>query len=311
MNFGLQNSNPKIMVTGGTGFVGKAIKRYKPDWIYVSSKDCDLTDKEQTYDYFNRIKPDAIIHLAAKVGGIKSASENQADFLYLNSLINLNVIHEAYRASVPRVLSCLSTCCFPDFSDKYPLVEEDLLKGEPTITNYCYAYAKRVLFLQSKYYSECYGVNYNTFTPSNIYGPGNSFDFNDSHFISSMIRKFAEAKDGDTLEFWGTGKPLRQHLYVDDLAQIVIVLLEKHLTDSPIIVSPDTNLSIKEHIELCKKISTKDVKIQFDGNLDGQFRKDASNKRMKSLIGDYKFTSIEKGLQKTYEWYYNKNRELL
>ena len=89
MNFGLQNSNPKIMVTGGTGFVGKAIKRYKPDWIYVSSKDCDLTDKEQTYDYFNRIKPDAIIHLAAKVGGIKSASENQADFLYLNSLINL------------------------------------------------------------------------------------------------------------------------------------------------------------------------------------------------------------------------------
>jgi GDP-L-fucose synthase len=168
-----------------------------------------------------------------------------------------------------------------------------------------------MLFLQSKFYSECYDVNYNTFTPSNIYGPENSFDLNDSHFISSMIRKFVEANDGDVINFWGTGEPLRQHLFVDDLARIIVSLLDNHLSDVPVIVSPDNNLSIKQHVEICKKISNKDVKIKFDGKLDGQFRKDASNKKLKELIGDYNFTSLEEGLQKTYDWYYNKVKETL
>ena len=183
----------KVLVTGGSGFVGKRVQKLRPNWIYMSSRDCDITDKDRFYEYLVEVKPDAIIHLAARAGGIKDSVTNHAEFLYLNNLININVIHQAYRAGITRVLSCLSTCCFPDVNKVYPMTEEDLMLGEPTPTNYGYAYAKRILYLQSKYYSECYGVNYNTFTPSNIYGPQNCFDKDKSHFIarleSSMKRK--------------------------------------------------------------------------------------------------------------------------
>ena len=293
----------KVLVTGGSGFIGTAIKRYNPDWIYMSSKDCNLTDKDQFYEYLKDNNPDAVVHLAARVGGIKDASNNQAEFLYLNNLINLNVVHQSYRAGVNRVLSCLSTCCFPDVAASYPLVEEDILKGEPAKTNYGYAYAKRVLYLQSKYYNESYGVCYNTFAPSNVYGPNNDFNLNSSHFVSSMIRKFCEANPGDTITFWGSGKSLRQHLYVDDLAEIITLLLEKHITTLPLIVSPNENLSIQEHINICKSVVNKDVNIAFNNLLDGQHRKDASNERLLKLVDGYDFTPLRVGLQKTYNWY--------
>ncbi len=292
-----------VLVTGGSGFVGQALKSYQPNWVFLSSNDCDLTNSLQFYEYLSDTRPQAIVHLAARVGGIRDNANNQAEFLYLNNLINLNVIHQSYRANIRRVLSCLSTCCFPENSDVYPMDEDDLLRGEPTETNYCYAYAKRMLFLQSKYYSKCYRLTYNTFTPANIYGPNNSFDYNDSHFISCMIRKFYEAKPGDTLTFWGSGNPLRQHLYVDDLARIIPLLLNKHNTDQPLVVSPDENLSISEIINIFEKIVNKKVSIEFNNSLDGQYRKDAINSRLLKLIGNFAFTPIQQGLQDTYDWY--------
>ena len=295
----------KVLVTGGTGFVGRRLKLIRPDWIYISSSDCDLTDKEELFKFLSDLKPDAIIHLAARVGGIKDSVENQSEFFYLNSLINLNIIHESFNAGVKRVLSCLSTCCFPDVNDVYPMIEEDILKAEPTESNYCYAYAKRSLFIQSKWYSKQYKICYNTFTPSNIYGPNNNFNADKSHFISNMIRKFYQANDGDTLTFWGTGNSLRQHLYVDDLANIIALIIDKHTTDLPLIIAPDENISIKEIVLICKKITKKDVNICFDGNLTGQYRKDCSNEKLLDIIGDYKFKSLEDGLRGTYKWYKN------
>ena len=297
------NKYNKVLVTGGSGFIGQSIMKIRPEWVYMSSSDCDITDKDKLYDYLKCIKPDAIIHLAARVGGIKDSVTNQADFLYLNNLINTNIVHQAYKAGIGRMLSCLSTCCFPDINDLYPMTEEDLLKGEPTQSNYGYAYAKRILFLQSKYYSECYGLNYNTFTPSNIYGENNSFDNDNSHFVSRMIRAFSEAKDGEELTFWGSGQPLRQHLYVKDLAEIIVMLLDKHNTKIPLIVSPNENLSIKEHINTMNAIAKKNNVIKFNGDLDGQFRKDASNKNLLELIGGYNFTNLKAGLGMTYNWY--------
>lgn len=295
----------RILVTGGSGFIGKAIERISPDFIYMSSNDCDITDKDKLYKYLQRVKPDAIIHLAARVGGIQDSHYNQAEFLYLNNLINTNLIHQAYISGVQRVLSCLSTCCFPDFSDHYPMIEADLLKGEPQESNYGYAFAKRMLYLQSKYYSECYGVKYNTFSPSNIYGENNHSDDVKSHFIASLIKKFIKASEGEEVVFWGTGKPLRQHLYVNDLAEIIIILLDKHNSDLPLIVAPNENLSILEHINIMKKITNKNIKIRFNGKLEGQFRKDGSNKELIKLIGEYNFTKLEDGLKKTYKWHLN------
>jgi len=162
----LMNKYEKVLVTGGHGFVGSRLQLQKPDWIYMSSSLCDLTDSKKLKSFLDSVKPDAIVHLAAHVGGIKESTENQSQFYYLNSLINLNLIHQAYRSGVKRVLSCLSTCCFPDTNQTYPMTEHDLMKGEPTETNYCYGIAKRGLHVQSKWYSKEYGVLYNAFTPS-------------------------------------------------------------------------------------------------------------------------------------------------
>lgn len=292
-----------VLVTGGSGFVGRSLKLLKPGWTYISSKDCDLTDSKQCFELFSDVEPDAIIHLAARVGGIRESSHNQAEFYYLNSAINLNVVHQAYLAGVGRLLASLSTCCFPDVSKTYPMVEEDILVGVPAVTNFGYGYSKRSLFVQVQCYREQHGVNYSTFSPCNLYGPENDFNLDTSHFVSAMIRRFSEAEDGDTLEFWGTGTPLRQQLYIDDLSEIIIALLEKHNTNIPLIVASNENLSIREMIDICGTIVKKDINIKFNNKLDGQQRKDGSNAELLKLLGDFQFTSFEDGIHKTYNWY--------
>ena len=293
----------KVFVTGGSGFIGTRLKKQNPNWTFLSSRDCDLTDYPSVRDLFASEKPDAILHLASKVGGIKENSTKQADFYDVNTYINTNVLKSAHKAGINRVLSCLSTCTFPDVVNTYPFVEEDILSGPPAKTNFTYGYTKRALLVQTNAYRQQYGVNYSTFCPSNIYGPNDNFDLESSHFVPAMIRKIHEAKEGDTVEFWGTGSPLRQQLYVDDLVRIIPFILDNHNTDVPLIISPDQNLSIKEMIEILLNNIEKDVKIVFNGKLDGQYRKDGSNKKFKELYGDFEFTKFENGVLKTYEWY--------
>ena len=293
-----------ILVTGGTGFVGSRLKLIKPDWTYISSKDYDLTDKKQAKQMFVDHKNiDAVLHLAGIVGGIKKNSQQQAEFFYKNVLMNTNVIHEAYLAGVPRLLASLSTCAFPDIVSDYPFDEGDIFSGPPAQTNFSYGYTKRMLHVQVKSYRQQYGVNYSTFCPSNIYGPGDNFDLNSSHFVPAMIKKLHEARDGDEIEFWGTGKPLRQQLYIDDLVDIIPKLIDEHNTDIPLIVSPGENISIDEMINIFLKNINKEVTITYNGFLEGQFRKDGSNERFKKLFGDYKFTNFKDGIRETHEWY--------
>tara|TARA_R110000796_G_scaffold44505_5_gene108497 strand:+ start:104 stop:1003 length:900 start_codon:yes stop_codon:yes gene_type:complete len=294
----------KVLVTGGSGFVGRALKKVRPNWIYISSEDYDLTSAYHTRgairDHRNL---DAIVHLAGRVGGVKDNSENQAEFIRQNLMINTNVIHESYSEGVPRVLSALSTCIFPENLTRFPFVEEDMHKGPPPISNFSYGYAKRCLHVMSNAYREQYGVDYSTFTPSNLYGPEDNFDLDTSHFVAALIRKLHEASNDDNIEFWGTGRPLRQQLFVDDLAKLIPTLLDKHNTPDPIIISPNENLSIKEMVDTCLKVSEKSVQYTFNGKHEGQFRKDGSNKKLLDLIGNYEFTSFEDGLRNTYEWY--------
>ena len=292
-----------VLVTGGSGFVGTRLKKQNPNWTFLSSRDCDLTDYSSVHDMFISEKPDAILHLASKVGGIKENSTKQAEFYDTNTYINTNVLKAAHNAGINRVLSCLSTCAYPDVVSTYPFVEEDILSGPPAKTNFTYGYTKRALLVQTNAYRQQYGVNYSTFCPSNIYGPNDNFNLDSSHFVPAMIRKVHEAKEGDTVEFWGTGSPLRQQLYVDDLIGIIPFLLKSHNTDVPIIISPDQNLSIKEMVEIFLNNIEKNVKIVFNDKLDGQYRKDGSNKKFKELYGDFEFTKFENGVLKTYEWY--------
>jgi GDP-L-fucose synthase len=287
--------------------LGKNLAEEKKEWIYLSSKDCDLTSSEDVIRVFKHHNPDAVIHLAARVGGIKDNVNNQADFYYLNTLINLNVLQSCHKLNINRVLSCLSTCAFPDVVEKYPFTEKDLFSGPPAISNLSYGMTKRMLKVASDSYRRQYGRNYSTFCPSNIYGPHDYFNSDKSHFIPAMISRVDNAIEGSTVEFWGTGNPLRQQLYVKDLCKIIPILLEKHNTDIPIIIAPDQNLSIKETVEIFVKILKRNLKIDYNGKLDGQYRKDGSNKKVKQLLENFEFTDIEKGLKETYEWYKKEN----
>jgi len=294
----------RVLATGGSGFLGKRLKIHKPTWQYVSSKDYDLISPIEVKQMFKDIKPDAVVHLAARVGGIKDNAENQALFYYQNVMMNTNIVHEAYLAGVPRVLSSLSTCAFPDKLNHYPFSEEDFHKGSPTETNFSYGYSKRMLHVQSVAYRKQYGMNYSTFCPSNLYGPQDNFGDSRSHFVASLVHKFANFCDNKIIDLWGTGMPLRQQLYVDDLCEIIPILLKKHNSDIPLIVAPNENLSIREMSQILADIQNdKTISFKFNGRLDGQYRKDGDNSMFLDLVGDYNFTSFREGIGKTYKWY--------
>ena len=297
----------KVLVTGGSGFVGRSLQKVKPEWIYISSANVFLLSQQSTFDYLEMTKPDAIIHLAATVGGIKVNNEYPERFFYENVTMNMNVISSAVELKIPRVLSAISVCAFPDVVEHYPFEESDLHDGAPAETNLSYGYSKRLLVVHSNACRKQYGFNYSTFAPSNLYGPGDDFDFETSHFVSAMIRKVYEAKDGDTIEFWGSGNPLRQQLYVEDVAKIIPMILEEHNSNLPLIVAPYENLRIKEMVDILLEVTNRDVKITFNGELDGQFRKDGSNSELTKLIGDFDFTSFKEGVKKTYDWYVKEN----
>jgi GDP-L-fucose synthase len=218
--------------------------------------------------------------------------------------MNTNIVHEAYLAGVPRVLSSLSTCAFPDKLNHYPFSEEDFHKGSPTETNFSYGYSKRMLHVQSVAYRKQYGMNYSTFCPSNLYGPQDNFGDSRSHFVASLVHKFANFCDNKIIDLWGTGMPLRQQLYVDDLCEIIPILLKKHNSDIPLIVAPNENLSIREMSQILADIQNdKTISFKFNGRLDGQYRKDGDNSMFLDLVGDYNFTSFREGIGKTYKWY--------
>ena len=298
----------RVLVTGGSGFLGTRLKRKNPDWIYISSKDADLTNYDECIDLFKKHTSDAIIHLAAKVGGIKENATKPAEFYDINIQVNTNVLKASYKCGIKRVLSCLSTCTFPDAVSSYPFSEDNIFDGPPAITNRAYGFTKRALYIQTLAYREQYGVNYSCFCPSNLYGPNDNFDLKSSHFVPALIRKLEESEDGDSLELWGTGNPKRQQLYVDDLAEIIPILLEKHNSDIPLIVAPNENFSIKEMADISRSIIGREITFTFNGSLDGQFRKDGSNEKFKELVPDFEFTSFKKGLKQTYEWFKERTR---
>jgi GDP-L-fucose synthase len=293
----------KVLVTGGSGFLGRRLAKVKPDWTYVSSKDYNLLDEQDCQRMFSEVKPDAVLHLAGRVGGIKDNAENQGEFFYKNTKINCNVVHAAKEAGIQRLLASLSTCAFPDKCNTYPMTEEVFFRGEPAETNFSYGYTKRMLHVQCLAYRKQYGLNYSTFCPSNLYGPEDHFDSERSHFVPALVKKLHDASDGDSLEFWGTGWPLRQQLYVDDLATLIPKLLEDHNSELPLIVAPPENLMIKEMVKLGVDITNKKLEYSFNDKITGQFRKDGSSAKLMEMYPDLSFTSFKEGFKKTYDWY--------
>jgi len=290
----------KILITGGTGMVGTAFKNIKTEHelILVGSREYDLESWYDTLCMVERIRPDAIIHLAAKVGGIKANMENQGDFYTINANINTNVLKAAKNMKVGKVISLLSTCIYPD-KVNYPLTEDQIHAGPPHNSNYAYAYAKRMLDIQSRAYRDQYGCNFITAVPNNLFGENDNFDLENSHVIPALIRKMHEASmAGTDVTLWGDGSPLREFTYSQDLAEILLFLLEHYNEEGPINIGNTNEISIKEVAEMIAEI------LKFEGEIiwditkpKGQLRKPSDNTRLLELgWKEENYTNFRKAL---------------
>lgn len=299
-----------ILITGGYGLVGSAINNISSEYsnykfIFMSSKDCDLTNWEETIKYFSNMKPDYVIHLAACVGGLFKNMKYKVDMLEKNVNINMNVLRASHMIGVKKLISCLSTCIFPD-KTTYPINEEMLHNGAPHFSNDAYAYAKRLLEIQSKAYQEQYNNNFICVIPTNIYGPHDNYNLDDAHVIPALIHKcYLAKKSNKKFIIAGSGKPLRQFIYSEDLAKLFMWVLESYTDMTSIIISPNEEISIKDiahKIAECFDYNN----IEFDElKPDGQFKKTADNSKLINLIKNFEFTKIDDGLKKSIDWFEN------
>ena len=308
----MEHKKSKILVTGGTGLVGSAIKKLQNNYpnydiCVTNSRECDLTDLSLTDNYFYHVKPDFVIHLAACVGGLFKNMNYKVDMLEKNVAINMNVLKCSHKYRVKKVVSCLSTCIFPD-KTTYPINETMLHNGPPHHSNDAYAYAKRMLEVQSKAYREQYGCNFVCVIPTNIYGPNDNFSLEDGHVIPSLIHRcFLNKKNNEEFIVRGTGKPLRQFIYSEDLAQLIMWVLQNYNEKDSIILSVDEKdeVSIGDVATLIAKEFDYDKQMGYDNSFsDGQYKKTADNSKLNSVMGEkYNFTGIKEGIKKTVKWF--------
>jgi len=294
----------KILVTGGSGLVGKSLHRFLPDAVYISSKDYNLTSELNIIQMFETHKPDTIIHLAAKVGGIIDNINKPAEYFEDNVLMNTLLLKYSLKYNVTRFIGILSTCIYPDVIENYPILETDLHLGPPTKTNFSYGYAKRSLAVQIDAYNQQYNTKYQYLTPCNLYGEYDKYGDN-SHFITALIKKIhiAKTNNHDDIVLFGNGTPLRQFMYSDDLAYIIKHCLDNNIYDNMNVATPE-NLTIDEMAKIALKACNADnIKIKYDTTKpNGQYRKDVSISILKNKIPSFNPIKLEEGIKKTYKY---------
>ena len=291
-----------ILVTGGSGMVGKSLKELIPQAVYISSKDCDLTNPIEVELLIKTHKPEVIIHLAAKVGGIIDNINKPAEYFDDNILMNTLLLKSAHKYGVERFIGILSTCIYPDSVIRYPMIESMLHLGPPTPTNFSYGYAKRSLAVQIDAYNKQYGTKYQYLIPCNLYGEHDKYGDN-SHFVAALIKKIHNAKISghDKMTLFGTGTPLRQFMHSNDLAMIIKKCLDDNIYDN-FNVATEENVSIDEIARIAlKACDAEHIGIEYDSTKpDGQYRKDVSIDRLKNLIPDFSAISLYDGIKETY-----------
>lgn len=299
----------KIYVAGHRGLVGSAIVRkllregYN-NLVLKTREELDLTDQKMVEDFFDKEKPEYVFLAAAKVGGIHANRTYPAEFLYKNLMIESNVIHASYKYGVKKLLFLGSSCIYPRECPQ-PMKEEYLLSGYLEQTNEAYAIAKIAGLKLCQYYKKQYGANFISCMPTNLYGPYDNFDLETSHVIPALVRKFHEAKvlNKPEVEVWGTGKVLREFLYVDDLADACVFLMNYYDGDMWINVGSGEEVSIEELANIIKEVTGYEGKIVFNPKMpDGTPRKLLDCSRLKEL-GWLPKTNLREGLRMTYDWY--------
>lgn len=300
-----------ILLTGGSGFVGSAVReKLSDDVLSPTSSELDLMDSGMVEGVFASERPETVIHLAARVGGIKANLSQPARFLIENVQMDANVMAAAAKHTPEHIVFILSTCMYPDRLDdsKYPMNESQVEDGPPPPTNASYAAAKRTLLHGARALNAEFGIPYTALIPSNLYGPGDHFGSEASHFLGAAISRIESARlagDG-AVEFFGTGTALRQYLLVDDLASLIAIVINRDPSNDAMNVAPSHNLSIRRLAEVTAEAAGYAGDIRFSGEgPDGQYRKDVSTDLLTHTIPEWADleTPLAEGLERTIDWY--------
>eukprot|EP01012_Entosiphon_sulcatum_P005847 TRINITY_DN12697_c0_g1_i1.p1 TRINITY_DN12697_c0_g1~~TRINITY_DN12697_c0_g1_i1.p1 ORF type:complete len:324 (+),score=51.03 TRINITY_DN12697_c0_g1_i1:29-973(+) len=304
---------PRFLVTGGTGLVGSAIKSVvtaennpSEEWIFLGSKDCDLRSREAVRECFVRHQPTHVIHLAARVGGLFMNLKYKVEMWTENVEINTNVMECCKEFKVQKLVSCLSTCIFPD-KTTYPIDETMLHNGAPHSSNEGYAYAKRMIDVLNRCYNEEYGTHFTSVIPTNIFGSHDNFHLEDSHVIPGLIHKcYLAKKNGTDFTIMGSGAPLRQFIYSIDLAKLMVWAVRHYGETEPIILSvgEEDEVSIKDVAEMIVEAMGFTGTVKFDTTkADGQFKKTANNAKLRKYLPEFKFTPMKQAVAETVAWF--------
>jgi len=300
----------RVLVTGGAGFLGvRVVERLRKNGARETfaprSREYNLVKNEDVLRLYERTKPDIVIHLAARVGGIGANRQNPGKFFYENLMMGAQLMEAGRLAGVSKFVAVGTICAYPKFTP-VPFKEDDLWNGYPEETNAPYGLAKKMLLVQAQAYRQQYGFNAIYLLPVNLYGPGDNFDLETSHVIPALIRKCLEAirESKDYIVLWGTGSPTREFLYVDDAAEAIVLATDRYESPAPVNIGSSTEISIKDLALLIARLTGFTGRIVFDSSYpDGQPRRVLDTSRAAQYFGFRASTSLQDGIRKTIDWF--------
>jgi len=299
----------RVTVTGGRGFLGRPLvdllQNSGAKVTTFSSKDYDLTRQADVARMYSDQRPEIVLHLAARVGGIGANRDNPGSFFYDNAMMGIELMEQARLTGVRKFVQVGTVCSYPKFAP-IPFTEDDLWNGYPEETNAPYGLAKKMLLVQAQAYRQQYGFDAIYLIPVNLYGPGDNFDLHSSHVIPALIRKCLEAKQAGapSIEVWGTGTPTREFLYVDDAARGIMLGAERYDKADPVNLGSSAEISISDLVKLIAELTGFEGQIVFDPTKpDGQPRRKLNVERAKREFGFASETPFRVGLQRTIEWF--------
>jgi GDP-L-fucose synthase len=299
----------RIVVTGGAGFLGSHVtsdlRTRGAEVIVPRKKDYDLVEREAARRLVRDSRPDVVVHLAARVGGIGANRENPGSFFFDNLLMGVQLVEECRLARVPKVVTVGTICSYPRLTP-VPFREDDLWNGYPEETNAPYGLAKKMLLVQGQSYRQQYGMNVVHLLPVNLYGPGDNFDPSSSHVIPALMKKCQDALDSKSpfIEVWGTGKASREFLYVEDAARGIGLATERYDGAEPVNLGAGFEVTIHDLVDLIARLMGFTGEIRWDADKpDGQPRRCLDTSRAERLFGFRAATGFEEGLRRTIEWY--------
>ena len=306
------NKNSKIFISGHKGLVGSAIINYlkKKNFtkIYsIEKKKLDLRNQSKVLNFFRKNKFDYVINCAGKVGGIHANNKYRAEFLYDNLAMQTNIIHSSYLTKVKSLIFLGSSCIYPKYS-KIPMKEEALLSGKLEETNEPYAIAKIAGIKMCESYNRQYKTNFKCLMPCNLYGPNDNYDLDNSHFLPALIKKISNAKisNNNVVHIWGTGKPKREVMYVEDLADACLYFIQKKTSHSLINIGSGIERSILDYAKIIAKIFNKKIHFKFDKSKPDRMKRKLVDTKLAKTYGWKSKITLDEGLKRTIAAFQNK-----